>query len=189
MSSGSKVIEFKPDSRMKSLYRTYVLLFMITFVLPWDIPLIIVSLADIGAFIAMMIINAVIVAAVGYSLWWIPKFYESVRFAIDEEGVVAEYGVFWRKISKVSFAKIHLVQITQGPLQRRFGLYNVCVHTAAMGVPKAEVTLFQVCNADQIRDMILERIGVLTKERRKSVEERILDTLVAIKQFLEEKLK
>ncbi len=71
-------------------------------------------------------------------MWWIPGYYESVVFEVDEKLVISKYGVFFQE-NQINVSKISLMMLTEGPLQRHLGTKHLHIHAAAMGTPQVEI--------------------------------------------------
>jgi len=121
---------------------------------------------------------------------WIPKFYESIIFKIEEDHVYARFGVWWRKEKRVPYNLVSEVRLRQGPLQRKLGLVNIDVFTPATGAMKPEVTLFQLPKDLGVEKLSLlrKKVGILSSRERRVIEEEILEELKTIRKILEEKL-
>lgn len=59
--------------------------------------------------------------------------YRHWGFALREHDLWIRSGVLWRSTSVIPYARLQFVDTTQGPLDRRFGLAQLIVHTAAPG--------------------------------------------------------
>lgn len=102
-------------------------------------------------FLAVMILNAL----------WIPAFFKILEYGIDSEGVKMNKGVFWKKRTTVPYHKITNVDITQGPLERHYGIGTIHVQTAGAGGAQggsAELTMSGVRNIEHIKDIIMEGV-------------------------------
>lgn len=68
-------------------------------------------------------------------------------------------GVWWRSVVTVPLSRVQHTDVNQGPLQRRFGLATLVVHTA--GTQYATVSLEGLGKevADSVRDEMLLRRG------------------------------
>ena len=64
---------------------------------------------------------------------WIGPYYRSFAYRIDNDAVRMKYGVFWKQDTTVPYNKITNVDVTQGPLQRVYGLGTIHVQTAGAG--------------------------------------------------------
>ena len=80
-------------------------------------------------------VPALIVLAVGAPLAavipWVR--YQRWRFALRPDDLWIRRGVLWLNTSVIPYARLQFVDTTQGPLDRRFGLAQLIVHTAAPG--------------------------------------------------------
>jgi len=176
----------KPDHAMKKYWYLWTAFIFIICVFSWSVPAtFFIPRTSLWVYVLCVHVPAIIL--LGYVLWWIPKFYDSVEFGIEEDGVSSREGVFWKRVAKLPYKRINMVELKQGPLKRVFNLYNVPIHTAAMGqASTAEITFFDVKSGEAIRASVLERLGELPEEKRKSAEESILEELRDIKRVLTE---
>lgn len=77
------------------------------------------------------------------------------RYGWGDDGLVIRRGVWWRREIHVPRSRIQHTDVSQGPLERRFGLATLHVFTA--GTENAEVTLggLDLATAAAIRDHLL----------------------------------
>ena len=61
---------------------------------------------------------------------WPPIAYRWCRYVANEEGLRIYRGVLWRSVINVPRSRIQHTDVRQGPLQRRFGVGKLVVHTA-----------------------------------------------------------
>ncbi len=176
--------EFKPSPKLKSIYWLYSLLYLIPATVIGLVLLFLNIWVDL-AFLLVLVIAPVVVLAV-----WIPRFYDSVLFKVEEDHVYARFGVWWKKEKRVPYNLVSEVRLRQGPLQRRLRLVNIDVFTPATGAMKLELTLFQL-DQDVGKEKLLllrRRVGILSSKERRIIEEEILEELRKIRRILEEKL-
>lgn len=64
-------------------------------------------------------------------------------------------GVLWRRQTIVPYGRMQLVEVTSGPLERRFGLATVQLHTAAAATD-AEIPGLLPAEAERLRDRLTE---------------------------------
>jgi len=62
-----------------------------------------------------------------------------LRYRVDPDGLRIQRGVFWRKTIYISVTRVQHTDVSQGPLQRRYGLATLTVHTA--GIESASIAL------------------------------------------------
>ncbi len=89
---------------------------------------------------------------------WVPRYYESITYAIDDQWLYAEGGVFWKRRSRLPVGRVQMVDVNQGPWQRMYGLASLRVFTAATGQSTAELSFQNIENAEAIRDHILKLV-------------------------------
>ena len=176
-------VEFRPSPKLKLIYWLYSLMYFI----PMLAVCVTTSVFNVlaGAIVGL----TCVVAPLTVVAIWLPCFYESVVFRIEEDHLYAKYGVWWRKEKRVPYNLVSEVRLRQGPLQRRLGLANVDVFTPAQGERCPEITLFQLPYELGLEKLSLLRrkVGILTSRERKVVEEEILEEIRKIRKLLEEK--
>lgn len=67
------------------------------------------------------------------------KRWEHARWTLSRAGLEIKKGVYFRSITNVPRSRVQHTDVTQGPIQRRFGLATLVVHTA--GQQNSEVQL------------------------------------------------
>ncbi|TKJ38375.1 hypothetical protein CEE37_12710 [candidate division LCP-89 bacterium B3_LCP] len=131
---------------------------------------------------------------------WLPAFYKSLEYVIDDEGVKGKRGVFWRKHATVFYQKITNVDVTQGPVQRLYNIGTIHVQTAGAGGQqgtRAELQIIGVKDYDQLKNTIMAHLPIAkpstavispdsaTVSDESAALSGILDELKAIRQLLE----
>lgn len=84
----------------------------------------------LGAWIAAVAIGALVVVG---TIWWPRASYEHFRWDVDDGVVRIHHGVVFRTQVSVPAFRIQHIDLTQGPLDRWFGIRHLVVHTAAPG--------------------------------------------------------
>ena len=103
-------------------------------------------------------------------LYWFR--YHTLRYSFDEEGIHMRWGILFRQEINLTYANIQDISVSQGPLQRLFGIADIKVKTAGGGGGEAgqqHGALFDmhtgyfrgVDSAPEIRDLMLERLRSL----------------------------
>jgi membrane protein YdbS with pleckstrin-like domain len=95
------------------------------------------------------------VAALSYL--WPPHEYRRTRYRIDDEVVEIERGVWWRSSITVPRPRVQHLDVSQGPLQRHYGLGVLSIYTA--GTEHSVVALPGLAHevALALRDRLLPR--------------------------------
>ena len=139
--TGQTLLDAKFDRRATAYWRVLVSLFMaITIV---GIP-----------FIPFWLI---------YSLWFAPKYFDSLSARLTTQALELRKGVFTRSESTVPLNRITDLRLYQGPLTRRFGLHGLRVETAGQSGQNAssEGNLLGVVDAAGFRNAILRQRQVI----------------------------
>jgi len=88
-------------------------------------------------------VHLAILATLALAAWcshaWPALRYHRLRYRLDAVGMEIKRGVIWRSLASVPRARVQHTDVSQGPLQRRFGLATLTIHTA--GLINASVTL------------------------------------------------
>jgi membrane protein YdbS with pleckstrin-like domain len=97
---------------------------------------------------------------IAFLFWWPPISFRYVRWKLDNVGLEIQRGVYWRQTLSVPLARLQHADLTQGPLQRQWGLAKLTVYTA--GTEHASVELDGLAHetAMQLRDRLLRQQGV-----------------------------
>ncbi|MGP3952073.1 PH domain-containing protein [Streptomyces sp. 7N604] len=72
-----------------------------------------------------------LLALTGWGWWMTGRNWRSWRYAERADDLLLSRGVLWQELTVVPYGRMQLVEVTSGPLERRFGLASVQLHTAA----------------------------------------------------------
>lgn len=110
----------------------------------WMTPTLRVALA-LGAALVVLL-------EVAFAVLWPPIAHRHVGYRVDALGLEIHAGVWWRSVVTVARSRIQHLDVTQGPLERRFGLATLSIHTA--GTQDATVSLGGIAHetAMELRD-------------------------------------
>ncbi|MET8753045.1 PH domain-containing protein [Streptomyces sp. NPDC004667] len=79
--------------------------------------------------------------------------WRSWRYAERADDLLISRGVLWREQTVVPYGRMQLVEVTSGPLERRFGLASVQLHTAA-AASDARIPGLVPGEAERLRDRL-----------------------------------
>ncbi|MCM9080987.1 MULTISPECIES: PH domain-containing protein [Streptomyces] len=79
--------------------------------------------------------------------------WRSWRYAERADDLLISRGVLWREQTVVPYGRMQLVEVTSGPLERRFGLASVQLHTAA-AASDAKIPGLVPAEAERLRDRL-----------------------------------
>ena len=90
---------------------------------------------------------------IGYA--WPALRFRHLSYCVDETGVRIRRGVLWRKVISMPTSRVQHTDVSQGPVQRRFEIATLTVHTA--GTVGASVSLSGLEHgvAQRLRDHLL----------------------------------
>lgn len=109
-----------------------------------------------GASAGVVVLVALLLGAVG---WW----YGSLCFARYQgslhagEGVVLHSGVWWRSEAWVPMARLQHLDVTQGPLDRLWGMATLTLNTAGTHDHRLRIKGLPVAQAHALRAALLPR--------------------------------
>lgn len=85
--------------------------------------------------------------------------YRHTWYRVDDRGLEIRRGVFWREVVTVPRSRVQHTDVSQGPLERRYGLGTLVVYTA--GTDHAKVTLSGLDHsvALAIRELLMPERG------------------------------
>ena len=103
----------------------------------------------------------VLVAVAGLSFAWVwpPIAYRHLRFGVDETGIAIESGVLWRSRVALPRVRIQHTDVSQGPLERRYGIGTLKLYTAGSRHVRIELPGLNHDEALELRDALLAEGG------------------------------
>lgn len=97
-------------------------------------------------------------AGVAWGWGALERNWRSWRYAEREDDLLISRGVMWREMTVVPYGRMQLVEVTSGPLERRYGLARLQLHTAAATTDAAIPGLVPE-EAERLRDRLTELGG------------------------------
>ncbi|MFD5316936.1 PH domain-containing protein [Streptomyces sp. NPDC127098] len=94
----------------------------------------------------------------GAALWgWgaLARNWRSWGYQERDDDLLIRRGVLWRQLTVVPYGRMQLVEVTSGPLERRFGLATLQLHTAAAATD-ATIPGLPPTEAERLRDRLTE---------------------------------
>ena len=109
------------------------------------------GLARFGIALAVVLLSA----ALG---GWIGARLRHQRWKLDEEGLWLRTGRLWWRETRVPASRVQHVDLKHGPLERRFGLATLVVHTAAVHLSGITVRGLDEADALRLRDALARQL-------------------------------
>ena len=86
---------------------------------------------------------------------WPPRAYAHASYRVDDQGIEFRTGVHWRVVINVPRSRVQHIDVSQGPVERRFGLGTLVIYTAGTDHAKVEIEGLEHGRALRIREHLL----------------------------------
>ncbi|MDT0269541.1 PH domain-containing protein [Streptomyces sp. DSM 44915] len=96
-----------------------------------------------------------VLAGGGWSWWALGRNWRSWGYLERDDDLLINRGVLWRQLTVVPYGRMQLVEVTSGPLERKFGLARLQLHTAAAATD-ATIPGLAPAEAERLRDRLTE---------------------------------
>ncbi len=100
----------------------------------------------------------VLVALPSLGLWLARKQYRYTRWKLDADGFALRRGNLWRSETRVPASRVQHLDLKHGPLERRYKLATLVVHTAGTRDSAVSVTGLDEDDAARLRDRLALQI-------------------------------
>lgn len=187
--------EFRPSRRLRTLYYTYFLIFLLIVFIPLQLPVIFATFP--AAMTYMTFVSFPILLIFLFVFFWVGKYYRTIIYKITKSEIEWRRGVWFRNMGVVPYNRITNVDVSQGPVSRALGFGSLKIQTAGYSSPNArssEIKLDGIVDLEGLRETMMEFVrggkatAVETFENPPaSGEESILGELVKIRKLLERK--
>lgn len=112
--------------------------------------------AEVAPFAAAL--YPLMLLALGLHVWWYPGArYRRLRYRVSDAGLEIESGIVWRTRSSLPRVRIQHTDISQGPIQRRYGVATLKLYTAGSRFTLIELPGLAHATAVALRDRLLEQ--------------------------------
>ena len=96
-----------------------------------------------------------VAAAIGA---WLGARLRHQRWKLDDEGLWLRTGRLWWKETRVPASRVQHVDLKHGPLERRFRLATLVVHTAGTRMNTVAIAGLAVDDAERLRDTLARQL-------------------------------
>jgi membrane protein YdbS with pleckstrin-like domain len=93
--------------------------------------------------------------ALGLGFWQADWAWRYTRWRLDDDGLRLRRGRWWRHERMVPRARVQHLDIERGPIERRFGLATLVVHTAGTAHGALRQAGFAEADAMQLREALV----------------------------------
>lgn len=98
---------------------------------------------------------AAIVLLACHAYWWAEREYRHTSYRLDAQGIEIRRGVYWREVTNVPRSRVQHTDVSQGPLERRYGLGTLVIYTAGTDHAKVALSGLEHGVALRIREQLL----------------------------------
>ena len=91
------------------------------------------------------------------SFYWPSLHYRHTTWKLDNESLEVRSGVLWKRQVSVPLGRVQHADVSQGPLQRRYGLGKLIVYTAGTYESSVELEGLNHQVALQLRDRLIRQ--------------------------------
>lgn len=117
-----------------------------------------IAVLAVGLFLLMDGAGIAVAAGVGliglaWGLWLIPRNWRAWGYAERLDDLLVTHGVMYRKLTVVPYGRMQFVDVASGPLERRYGLATVQLHTASPATD-AKIPGLPAAEAARLRDRL-----------------------------------
>lgn len=89
-----------------------------------------------------------------FGAWLALKQYRYTRWRLDAQGFALRRGRLWRHETRVPASRVQHLDLKRGPLERRFGLATLVIHTAGTRHSAVAVAGLDAADAERLRDRL-----------------------------------
>lgn len=116
-----------------------------------------IPFAPISGVIALALLLGVAAVGVAVGWYWPAARYRRLTYRIDPIGLTIDDGVWWRRQTSLPRVRIQHSDVSQGPLQRRYGIATLKLYTAGSRYTKVELEGLRHEDALALRDRLVGR--------------------------------
>ncbi|WP_223877976.1 PH domain-containing protein [Luteimonas sp. MC1825] len=108
--------------------------------------------------LALGLALASLVLLPGFGLWLAHRQFRHARWLLDDTGFGWRRGRLWHAETRVPRTRVQHVDLKRGPLERRFGLSTLVVHTAGTRDSAVAVQGLDAADAERLRDRLAQQV-------------------------------
>lgn len=86
---------------------------------------------------------------------WPVLHYQHTSYRVDDVGIEIRTGVYWRVVINVPRSRVQHIDVSNGPIDRRYGLGTLVLYTAGTDHAKVELAGLEHGRALRIREHLL----------------------------------
>ncbi len=138
------------------------ILFVLGNLVGYGVPAV-VALIPVGLFLPweglkLPLSIALLVLLPLFGVWLARKQYRHTWWRLDAEGFALRRGRLWQQETRVPASRVQHLDLKRGPLERRFGLATLTIHTAGTRHSAVTVGGLDADDAERLRDRLGRQI-------------------------------
>lgn len=102
--------------------------------------------------LAQVLAVVILVVLPAFGIWLARKQYQYTRWRLDDDGFALRRGRLWQNETRVPATRVQHLDLKRGPLERRFGLSTLVIHTAGTRHSAVGVAGLDADDAERLRD-------------------------------------
>ena len=126
----------------------------------WSAVAVLWLAADLPGLASLFLLPGWLVATLAIA-WlfhaWPAVHYRHVSYVLDAEGIEIRTGVWWRQVISVPRSRVQHIDVSQGPMERSYGLGRLVVYTAGTNHSRVELAGLSHAVALALRNYLLPR--------------------------------
>lgn len=99
-----------------------------------------------------------LIAGITFGAWLGVKQYKYTSWKLDSDGFALRRGRMWQRESRVPASRVQHLDLKHGPLERKYGLATLVIHTAGTKLNTVTVGGLDAGEAERLRDHLAHRI-------------------------------
>jgi membrane protein YdbS with pleckstrin-like domain len=108
--------------------------------------------------LAVALAGALTVLAAALGIWLARKQYRHTRWRLDADGFALARGNWWRRETRVPASRVQHLDLRHGPLERRWHLATLVIHTAGSKFGAVSVSGLDADDAERLRDRLARQL-------------------------------
>lgn len=98
---------------------------------------------------------AAVILKAWHAQWWPRRAYAHTSYRVNAQGIEIQRGVYWRVAINVPRSRVQHIDVSQGPLERRYGLGTLVIYTAGTDHAKVDLAGLEHGVALRLRGQLL----------------------------------
>lgn len=125
----------------------------------------IIFVATVPTLVALPIISALamVLSTICYFRYAHAK---SIGYGVCSDELLMQKGVIWFKRISLPYTRLQHISLTQGPIERKFGLHTLKCFSAGSGSAEIELPGLESRTAEKLRQHLLAKAGIASQTAR-----------------------